>query len=151
MNMQHMTRVKIYNFLKARSPELAVGKTRAPRHELLELLHQLPAVDFVPTSEEMTAVLQETLTPSKPRPRKKRLTAVVDKVANFVPKISLEDSSRIRTGVSLLELSADCISRSGMTVSQIAHLLYITAGVDPVEGAKTIEGLLTLRSALRVS
>lgn len=149
MNMQNTTRVELYKLLKASSPGLAIGKTRAPRHELLRLLD----LDLGP-SFEVAAVVPETLVPSKPakpRPRKKRLTAVVDKVAVFVPKISPEDSSRIRTGVGLLELAAQCISRSGMTASQIAHLLYITAGVNPVEGAKTIEGLLTLRSALEVS
>jgi len=147
MNTVTMTRAELYDFLKANSPALANGQTRAPRHELLTRINYMTAA--VPSVEEMTAVPQKPLVPQRPKRKKRRLQVVrVDKIVDFVPKISIEDGRRLRTGVDMLELAAQCISRSGMTASQIAHLLYITAGVDPLEATKTLEGLLTLREAL---
>ncbi len=62
MDTTKMTRNELYAALKARDPVAATGKTRAPRHELLQLLAAAPVAEkqelppgfeLVPTREEL--------------------------------------------------------------------------------------------------
>lgn len=127
------TRETLYLMLKNRSPDLALGRSRARREELEQLLKEGPS-----------SVVEAAVAPPPKRRRKPAPKAEV--VPIF--RVSQEAIDRTKRGLEMLEIAANAIKMSGMSEQQIGALLYVHCGLDAEQAGKAVMGLIGLRASL---
>lgn len=128
------TRGTLYLMLKKKSPDLALGRTRARREELEQLLKDGPSA---------APAMDATVRAPSPKRRRKPKAKVIP-----IFRVSQEAIDRTKRGLEILELAANAIKMSGMSAQQIGSLLYIHLGLDAEQAGQAVHGLIGLRAAL---
>ncbi len=172
MNTNDLTREQLYLMLKEESPALAIGKSRARREELEQLLEPLalrpvPYIkDAEPRSSSDSGVFTPSFAPtisdssSKPR-RSKRVRKTKLPKSGFVgdfleeledrlykPVVNASDIERTRHGLDMIDAAGELILRSGIDATQLGHLICLTTDVSAVDCTKVIKALMALKNAL---
>lgn len=133
MHKKVTTRTEMYLWLKEAAPHLAIGKTRARREELEQL------ISSVTDTEASKPALKKPV-------RKRRVLRRRTEVPSLqVPQGAIE---RMRHGIEMLDLVANTIKMSGLSETQIGTLLYIVHGLDAEASGKAVAGLIGLKDAL---
>lgn len=146
MDLKMLTTKELYAFLKMKKPQAAVGQTRAARLDLeVRLVEALGgpegvAKELQPKFNKDAEVIKMVKKAMK-RAKRQEDAKVIDmpRPNLFGIELSATQKAQLSEAIESIDFAGKVLKKSGVSVKQVASLLYLMTGID----IETVEKLLT--------